>query len=217
MHQNLKAGGYSQNTFIPGYSGIPFCDSVYPGGPQQIPGRIKCAYYDVGGEGVAYHKLESKNKGSGCLNPNNGSYLNTFRMNEAVGISYTKFVDEIDNNPYNFIQISPEQLYVGWTAEGEWINYTIHVVEPGLYSVALLYTSNGPNQLSLTIDNVNTTGALKLISTYVAEDPIAWRQWHHWNKMEIARLDLESGLHLLTVKIEYGGNINLDCLEFTRI
>jgi len=31
------------------YRGKPFHDSVYRGGPQKIPGRIQCAYYDFGG------------------------------------------------------------------------------------------------------------------------------------------------------------------------
>ena len=35
------------------YAGKPFEDSVYHRGPQHIPGRVMCAYYDLGGEGVA--------------------------------------------------------------------------------------------------------------------------------------------------------------------
>ena len=37
--------------------------------------------------------------GSGKLNPNDGTFLNTFRMNEGVDISYTK-TNNIDNIPY---------------------------------------------------------------------------------------------------------------------
>ena len=36
-----------------GYQGRPYHDSVCQGGPQKIPGRVQCAYYDLGGEGVA--------------------------------------------------------------------------------------------------------------------------------------------------------------------
>ena len=49
------------------YAGKPFEDSVYHGGPQHIPGRVMCAYYDLGGEGVAYHDSDAKNNGSGTL------------------------------------------------------------------------------------------------------------------------------------------------------
>src|ERR1700739_3484953 len=45
------------------YRGRPFHDSVYHGGPQKIPGRVQCAYYDLGGEGGAYHDTDKKNKG----------------------------------------------------------------------------------------------------------------------------------------------------------
>lgn len=39
----------------PDYQGKPFEDAIYKGGPQVIPGKVECAYYDLGGEGVAYH------------------------------------------------------------------------------------------------------------------------------------------------------------------
>src|ERR1700728_452182 len=73
------------------YQGKPFQDSVYHDGPQKIPGRVQCAYYDLGGEGVAYHDSDARNNGSGALNPANGTYLNEFRMIEGVDTSYTKF------------------------------------------------------------------------------------------------------------------------------
>ena len=73
------------------YLGKPFKDSVYSGGPQIIPGRVRCAYYDFGGEGVAYHDSDSVNHGSGELNPADGSYLHEFRKNEAVDITYSPY------------------------------------------------------------------------------------------------------------------------------
>jgi hypothetical protein len=97
----------------------PFADSVYHGGPQHVPGRVMCAYYDVGGEGVAYHDSDAKNHGSGTLNPADGTYLNQFRMNEGVDTSDAKFHDQIDNHPYNLV-LPPENLfYVGWVEPGE--------------------------------------------------------------------------------------------------
>ncbi len=40
--------------FVRSYKGTPFEDSRYHGGAQAIPGRVQCAYYDSGGEGVTY-------------------------------------------------------------------------------------------------------------------------------------------------------------------
>jgi hypothetical protein len=53
-------------------------------GPQKMPGRVLCAYYDLGGQGVAYHDTDPHNHGSGELNPDDGTYLNEFRFHEGV-------------------------------------------------------------------------------------------------------------------------------------
>src|SRR5271165_5616018 len=71
----------AQSNFLSQYKGTPFHDSRHHGGAQVIPGRVQCAYYDLGGEGIAYHDTTPKNEGSGGLNPADGSYLNEFRMN----------------------------------------------------------------------------------------------------------------------------------------
>ena len=94
------------------YSGKP-----WQGKPQHLPGKIECEFYDLGGDGIAYHDSDSANNGSGKLKPANGSYLNEFRMNEDVDISYTKSHD-IDNNPYSEVFPKMDQLYVGWTVLG---------------------------------------------------------------------------------------------------
>jgi len=212
------AGEMSQQTreAAPGYLGRPYADSVYHGGPQSVPGRVQCEYYDLGGEGVAFHDSDAHNSGSGDLNPDDGSYLNTFRMNEAVDISYTKFWDEIDNSQFNLVMPEPSQLYLGWTAEGEWVNYTLTVVAAGQYDVGLMYTSNGDNQIALAIDGEPVAGPMTMPTTNDPEDPHDWRQWHHWNKIErLTTLTLSSGIHVLTLKIGNGGNMNFDYIELT--
>src|SRR5208283_3324480 len=141
--------GGCASTVLQNYQGKPFQDSRYQGGPQKIPGRVQCAYYDFGGEGVAYHNQDTKNHGSGELNPANGTYLNEFRMKEGVSTSYTKFHDETDNSPYDLVQPPEGQLYVGWTAPGEWFNMTVTVEHAGVYTVDLLYTSNRGGTISL--------------------------------------------------------------------
>ncbi|CAN5391552.1 hypothetical protein BH10BAC3_BH10BAC3_19960 [soil metagenome] len=80
--------------------------------PQQIPGKIECEWYDLGGETIAFHDADSINGGSGRLKPANGTFLNEFRINGDVDISYTKSRD-IDNNPYNVVEPLMHQLYTG--------------------------------------------------------------------------------------------------------
>lgn len=197
------------------YPGQAFHDSRYHGGPQKIPGRVQCAYYDLGGEGVAYHDFDVVNHGSGQLNPADGTYLNEFRMNEGVSTSYTKFHDAIDNNPYDLVQPPENQLYVGWTEPGEWFNLTVEVGRAGIYTVSLLYTSNRGGKISLERNGKPLAPDINIISTRNGKDPVAWRQWHHWNIMtNIAEVKLPKGKSVLTVRIVSQGNMNLAWFDF---
>lgn len=198
-----------------GYRGTPFRDTVYHGGPQAIPGQVQCAYYDFGGEGVAYHNIDSVNHGSGQLNPANGTYLNEFRMKEGISTSYTKFHDEIDNNPYNLVTPPTNQLYVGWTVPGEWFNMTVDVKHAGIYTIDLLYTSNRGGTISLDWNGKPLVPSIRIMSTGTVRDPVAWRQWHHWNHMaDIAEVNLPRGTGVLTLHILTEGNMNLAYLDF---
>ncbi len=206
-----------KSDFLIRYKGTPYEDSHYPGGPQKIPGRVQCAYYDRGGEGVAYHDSDAKNNGSGDLNPADGSYLNEFRMREGVDTSYTKFHDEIDNNPYDLVTPPANQLYVGWTEPGEWFNLTVETPKAGDYIADLLYTSNRGGTISLDVDGKPATGPLTIPTTFNAADPLAWRQWHHWNLAPgLVKMRLPGGRSVLTVHILTGGNMNLAYFDFKR-
>jgi hypothetical protein len=200
-----------------GYSGRPFEDTVYHDGAQKIPGRVECAYYDFGGEGVAYHTEDTKNKGSGSFNKADGTYLNEFRMNEAVSISYTKFghSTQIDDNPFNLVVPPKNQLYVGWTKPGEWFNMTVEVKEAGEYAIDLLYTSHQGGNIELEWNGKPLAGPVAVQSTFNAADPIKWRDWHHWNLMRsIATVSLPQGVSVLTLKLITEGNFNLAYLDF---
>jgi hypothetical protein len=210
--------GTPARSFIPAaYTGKPFVDSRHPEGPQRLPGRLECELYDVGGPGIAYYDSDDKNSGSGGLNPLDGSYLNGFRADEAVDISYTKDrgTPAPDFSEYNLVTPEHDSLYVGWTAPGEWLNYTVLVDRAGSYSLDVMYTSNGEGRFEVYVDD-DLRGTIALPTTHNAADPLAWRQWHHWNKViDGARLDLQEGLHLLRVKL-LAGNTNLDYIEFRQ-
>jgi hypothetical protein len=209
--------------FLKQYKGKPYRDSHYKTAPQRIPGRVDCAAYDVGGEGVTYHDSDTANHGSGELNPADGTYLNEFRIHEGVDISYTKFPiaagkDAIDNSPYNVVMPSKDQLYVGWTEPGEWFNITIDVSQAGEYGADLLYTSNRGGSISLDVNGHDATGPMTIPTTYNEADPIAWRQWHHWNSLRNAAiLRLLAGRNVLTVHILTRGQINLAYFDFRLV
>lgn len=203
--------------FLSQYKGKPFHDSKYHGGAQKIPGTVMCAYYDLGGEGVAYHDSDAKNNGSGELNPANGTYLNEFRMNEGVDTSYTKFgLDpKIDDNPYDKVVPPAGLLYVGWTVPGEWFNLSVDAAVKGDYAIDLLYTSNRGGTISFDVNGKQATGPLTIVSTYDAADAVAWRQWHHWNLAhDLARIHLDKGRNVLTLHTLSGGQMNYATLTF---
>jgi len=205
---------------IPGnYKGTAYSDIVYKAGPQIIPGRLQCEYYDFGGEGMAFHDADSVNSGSGRLNPADGSYLNEFRINEAVDISYTKFRNPpIDNNPYNLVDPEKDQLYVGWTQPGEWTKYTVNVKTSGQYQLGIMYTSNQNGKISISVNDKEVTGPISIPSTFVGADTIAWRQWHHWNYIDkIALIDLGKGLQIITLRTVEIGQMNYDYINFKLV
>jgi len=211
--------GVPKSGFLKTYKGVPYHDSRYAGGPQKIPGKVFCAYYDLGGEGVAYRDSDAKNNGSGALNPADGSYLHEFRMNEGVDTSFTKFgqTPQIDDHPYNKVTPEANLLYVGWTEPGEWFNLTVDVAEAADYAADLLYTSNRGGTISLDVNGAAGSGAVYVDSTFDAADPLAWRQWHHWNLAKgIAKVHLAKGKNVLTVHILTGGNMNLAWLDFKK-
>jgi len=174
----LPTTAFSQS-FLSQYKGLPYHDSRYSGGPQKIPGRVVCAYYDLGGEGVAYHDTDPKNHGSGELNPSDGTYLNEFRIHEGVDTSYTKFnrkPDPIDDNPFDKIVPPADLVYVGWTEPGEWFNVSIDVAKSGTYAAHFLYTANRSGTISVDVNGKDATGPLQITTTNDAADPLAWRQ-----------------------------------------
>jgi hypothetical protein len=215
----LPATAFSQS-FLSQYKGLPYHDSHYPGGPQTIPGRVLCAYYDLGGEGVAYHDTDPQNHGSGELNPADGTYLNEFRIHEGVDTSYTKFhrkPDPVDDNPFDKIVPPADLLYVGWTEPGEWFNITVDVTHSGTYVADFLYTSNRGGTISVDVNGKDATGPLQITSTYDPADKLAWRQWHHWNlASQLFKARLSKGKNVLTIHILTSGNMNLAYFDFKR-
>lgn len=186
----------------PDYKGLPFEDTAYKAGPQSIPGVVQCAYYDLGGEGVAYHDTDAINHGSGELNqqalhqrPHAGPYIWSFRKDEGVDISYVK--DFADLNHPNLVTPLVNQLYIGWTENGEWCNYTVNVQRAGAYRVSALY-SNDANPVRFLV-NGKFAADCRL--------PVATGHFHKWNYAEIGTIAFaEAGPQVLTFQYGKGNN-----------
>lgn len=186
------------------YKGKPFKDEQHRSGPQVIPGTVQCALFDLGGEGVAYHDTDAINKGSGELNhqknhcrPGTPEYICHFREKEGVDISYTK--DFADFNHPNLVTPEKDQLYIGWEADGEWVNYTVNVKKAGIYSINAMY-GNAANTVTFSVNN-RPTGDCKL--------PVDTGSMHKWNKaVNCGEITFpQAGLQLLTLHYNAGNNL----------
>ncbi|HLO81794.1 MAG TPA: cellulase family glycosylhydrolase [Chitinophagaceae bacterium] len=200
-----------KRSFIPaGYKGEAFHDQVHLNGPQVIPGKIECAFYDLGGEGVAFHDLESQNRGSGGLNlepnhhrPHATPYEWGFRKEEGVDLSYTKDFADF-NHSNNYYVPAVNQFYIGWTENNEWVNYTVDVKVAGLYTIDALYSFN---DTTITFD-------VDQLPASTCKLPVNTGSFHAWNKGVIGTIEFrEPGLHLLTFHYNKGNNFAY--FEFT--
>ena len=193
------------------YKGIPFEDKFYKSGAQTIPGRIELAYYDRGGEGIAYHDTDAVNKGSGLLNrkpehqrPGVPEYILYFRENEGVDISCTK--DFLDFNHPNKVDPPVNQLFLAYEADGEWINFTIDVKVPGKYKIITIY-GNQDNKSSLWLNNE------KAVDLVLPENT---GNYHRWTQAAVGEITFPiAGLNLLTLK--YNNGANLTYFDFSLI
>ena len=163
---------------------------------------MECAYYDLGGEGVAYHSMNNKTNAPDTINhgannelnldphhhrPQSNAYYWAFRKDDTISTSYTK--DFVDFTGKNLYQPKFNQLYLGWTANGNWTNYTVNVKAVGKYKIFAVY-SNKPNTIKFSINN-KPAGEFKL--------PRDTGYYHHWNRAEIGEITFpEAGLQLLT-------------------
>jgi hypothetical protein len=196
------------------YIGKPFADAIYTLGAQIIPGRVELAYYDLGGEGIAYHDLSPENDGSKLNHeihdygshwrPGVEAYTAFFRENEGVDISYTK--DWADFNHPNKVDPKVNQLYIGWQEDGEWTNYTVKVMTPGKYRIITVY-GNKDNKSELWL-NGNKATVLQL--------PEDTGSFHNWTQATIGEIIFTvAGINLLTLK--YNKGANLAYLDFVLV
>lgn len=184
------------------YKGKPFRDKSYKAGPQQVPGRVELAFYDLGGEGVAYHDETPQNEGS-ALNHTEGHWrpgvpaaIAFFREKEGVDISYTK--DWADFNHPNKVDPKVNQLYIGWQSDGEWTNYTINVLKPGKYRIITVYGYQD-NRSELWLNGVKSC-------TLVLPENTG--NWHYWTQATVGEIVFpKAGKQLLTLKYNKGSNL----------
>mgnify|MGYP000335402745 CR=1 FL=1 len=149
----------------------------YPDSPQSLPGTVQAQLYDLGGEGVAYHDTSSENEGG------------VFRVDEGVDLERTKDA----TGEYN----------VGWTREGEWLEYTVDVT-PGTYDVEARVAAKADQQFRVLLDGTEL-GVVDVPDT---------GGWQNWQTVTVPDVDVETdGTGLLRVE-GLSNNWNLNWLRF---
>ena len=146
-----------------------------------IPGIIEAEDYDIGGEGVAYHDLDTANLG--------GEYRNDGMDIESGGSGYV----------------------IGNTNKGEWMEYTVEVVESGDYELHVFYASGRPGggaRISVSLPEENS---------YVVTNKVlpATDGWSAFKDYSFGLVRLEKGIHILRVAVADDG-FNLDRIEFKK-
>ncbi len=180
---------------------------------QVIPGRLECAFYDLGGEGVSYHDTTPLNTLSAVLNqqpihqrPHATSYHWNFRRDEGVDVSFVK--DFADLNHTNRYDPPVNQLYIGGTEDGEWCNYTIEVRRAGTCQIIAAYGNvAGARPLRFSLDGQPAAEC---------PCPVVTGSMHQWTREEVGRITFpEPGTHVLTLHYERG--YNLGYFDFVEV
>lgn len=144
-----------------------------------IPGIIEVENYDRGGQGLAYSDNDVENTGG------------LFRPDEGVDIEAS----------------GTGGLNVGWTNGGEWLEYTVEVVETGIYTIQTVVASpDGKSSIHLKMDGADVTGSIRLPAT---------GGWQQYSTVTTAGINLKSGVHILQLFEETGG-FNIDKITFSR-
>ncbi|MBR6854277.1 MAG: carbohydrate-binding protein [Fibrobacter sp.] len=156
-------------------------DSVVAGEPAKIPGKIEAENYDINGVGSgnsSYSDKDSENKGG----------------------AYRK--DGVD------IEKGGDNYAVGYTEEGEWLEYTVNVSANGSFDVkAHVASGSETSGFSLLLDDKELVPAKTVPKT--GED------WSVYEDVELGSVKLDAGKHVLKLLIT-GNFVNIDWIEFAE-
>jgi len=139
----------------------------FGGTPVRLPGMVRAENFDNGGDGVAYHDTTTGNSG--------GAYRST----------------DVDIEP------SSEGAYdVGWTAAGEWLNYTVNVAAAGSYVAQLRVASASGASMHL--------GFNKTSSVWASVSVPSTGGWQTWTTIN-APVTLGAGVQQMTLFFDTPG------------
>ena len=187
------AGGYADFDWFK--VGTDYKDEIYLGGTQdttpptpykdvaaKIPGKVEAENYDVGKSNRAYYDSDGDNQGK----------------------AYRE-------DPVDIVQLDSADkskgYAIGYTAEGEWLRYTVNVAETGTYEVKVnMATPSEKAGVKLYIDG-------KAVTDDIIAEQNGENDWSTYSVVSAKTKEIEKGEHALKVEI-VGNNVNVDWLEF---
>jgi GH35 family endo-1,4-beta-xylanase len=163
--------------------------TVYPprtpfNGVKEIPGIIECEDFDAGAEGMTFHDSDNVNEGD----------VKDYRDNGG-GVDFVK---------------GNGGTVIGYTAQGEWLDYTINVTQAGEYEYEAT-VSSGNDGAAFSLAIVNEKGITQLAKVNVPKTGDG-----DWSKYKTVKgklsKPLEAGEQILRLTIE-GPYANIDKIE----
>ena len=147
--------------------------------------------YDLGVNGVAYYDKDTANYRISTGKESMGNRGRTYR-NDGVDI----YEDSIQKGSF----------YVGHTEDGEWLQYTIDVLEEGRYNLKIsVSASNNDGVLSVTNDQAPQQ-SIRIPSSGSNEN---------WEIIIAKNIPLKKGINHLRIGIDKGG-FNLKSILFSK-
>ncbi|MDR2627137.1 MAG: carbohydrate-binding protein, partial [Dysgonamonadaceae bacterium] len=150
------------------------------------PYTLPMVNFDLGGEGYAFHDNDTGNSGNLPYRADNGD-----NTGGAVDM-------ENASNPN-----------IGWTGDGEWLQYTVEVRTPGKYQVEVEEASpNSDGSFRIEVNGVDQTG------TVIASNTGGWGNFG-WDVVP-AKLTLDEGVNKIKYYFVHGAH-NIRTLRFTYV
>jgi hypothetical protein len=153
--------------------------SPFGGSPISIPGRVEAESYDLGGSAIAYYDGSAGNTGA------------QFRT-DNVDIESNS-----DGGPgYN----------VGWTAAGEWLEFTVNVSAAGKYDFkARVAAASAGKSFHIEMNGTNVSGAIVVPNT---------GGWQIWQTVTVSGISLNAGTQVMRIFMDTDG-FNLNYVDVT--
>lgn len=152
----------------------------YNGVAQVLPGTVEMEFYDEGGEGMAFHDSDDIDEGM------------AFRTEDGVDI------EEFETGKYS----------LGWTVNGEWVEYTLDVKYTDSYTwTAYAASGSDGSAFKLYIDDKAISGAIQVKNS---------GDWKTFKEYEGMTSELEAGKHILKIAIE-ANHVSIDKIEFKAV